>query len=79
MREVISKIQTMRKEADFEVTDHIRVTITGSDKISAIVENNRAEISAAVLADSFGDAAEGVQKDWNINGEDVVITISRIG
>ena len=79
MREVISKIQTMRKEADFEVTDHIRVTITGSDKIAAIVENNRAEISAAVLADSFGDAAEGVQKDWNINGEDVVITVSRIG
>jgi len=78
MREVISKIQTMRKDADFEVTDHIRVTITGSDKISAIVENNRAEIAAAVLADSFGDAAEGVSKDWNINGEDVTVSISRI-
>jgi len=79
MREVISKIQTMRKDADFEVTDHIRVTITGSEKISAIVENNREEIAAAVLADSFGDAAEGVKKEWNINGEDVTVTVERIG
>ena len=78
MREIVSKIQTMRKDADFEVTDHIRVTVAGSEKISAIVENNRAEIAAATLADSFGDAAGDVQKDWNINGENVTITVERI-
>jgi len=78
MREIISKIQTMRKDADFEVTDHIRVTIAGSEKLAAIVENNRGEIASAVLADSFGDAEGGVSKNWNINGEDVTVTVSRI-
>ena len=51
--EVISKIQTMRKEADFEVMDHILVSLTGNDKLFAIVENNKETIAGKVLADAI--------------------------
>ena len=78
MRELISKIQTMRKDADFEVTDHIRVNVAGSEKLDAILDAHREEIARAVLADSFGDAQGDIQKDWNINGEDVSITVEKI-
>ncbi len=78
VREIVSKIQTMRKDADFEVTDRIRVTLTGSEKIAAVVEKNRDAVASAVLAVSFGDAGEGaVTKDWNVNGEDVTISIAK--
>ncbi len=77
VREIISKIQTMRKDADFNVTDHIRVGITGSEKLLAIAERGREEIAGAVLADEF-DCTDGIAKDWNINGEDVTITVAKI-
>ena len=80
LREIISKIQTMRKEADFNVTDHIAVTFVGSEKIKEVLEHDSTEFSKAVLCDkiSYADApADGVSKDWNINGESVVITIKR--
>ena len=77
VREIISKIQTMRKDADFNVTDHIRVGITGSKKLLAIAERGRDEIAGAVLADAF-DCTDGIAKDWNINGEDVTITVAKI-
>ena len=77
VRELISKIQTMRKDADFNVTDHIRVTIRGSEKIDGIVARAKDEIGRAVLADSFGDAA-GEGKEWNINGENVTIAVETV-
>ena len=80
VRELISKVQTMRKEADFNVTDHIAVTFVGSEKIKEVLEHDSTEFSKAVLCDkiSYADApADGVSKDWNINGESVVITIKR--
>ena len=76
--EVISKIQTMRKDADFEVMDHIRVSIDGNDKIAGIVKKNESIISAKVLADEMvtGETLEA-SKEWNVNGENVTISISR--
>ena len=77
--EVISKIQTMRKEADFEVMDHIKVSLTGNDKLFAIVEKNSASIAGKVLADSIeANASYSVSKDWDINGEKVNISIEKL-
>ncbi len=53
MREIISKVQTMRKEAGFEVTDHIRITMEGSEKVTAVAEARKAEITGATLAESL--------------------------
>ena len=70
VREIISKIQTMRKEAGFEVTDHIRVYQQGNDKIAAILASHADTIKDEVLADEImTDAMGGYEKDWNINGE----------
>ena len=80
IRELISKVQTMRKDADFNVTDHIAVTVTGSEKIKAILIKDSGEFTKAVLCNSLAyenAPADGVSKGWNINGEDVVITIKR--
>ena len=77
--EIISKIQTMRKESGFEVTDHIRVSINGNDKLSEIAQKNKEAISGKVLADELTSGAEyGVSKEWNINGENAVITVERV-
>ena len=77
--EIISKIQTMRKESGFEVTDHIRVSINGNDKLSEIAQKNKEAISGKVLADKLTSGAEyGVSKEWNINGENAVIAVERV-
>ncbi len=75
VREIISKIQTMRKDSDFNVTDHIAVCFAGSDKLKKIIEENQSAIARVILADSiaFGDAAGG--KEWDINGEMLTIAI----
>ena len=76
--EIISKIQTMRKESGFEVTDHIRVSINGNDKLSEIAQKNKEAISGKVLADELTSGAEyGVSKEWNINGENAVIAVEK--
>ena len=78
VREIISKIQTMRKEADFEVQDHILVSYKGSEKATAIVSKNADYIASEVLANSVSaDAVEGFTKDWKINGEDLTLTVKR--
>ncbi len=76
--EVISKIQTMRKDADFEVTDHICVYINGNEKIADIIQKNETSIADKVLADRFivGESAEN-GKEWNINGEKVQLAVSK--
>ncbi len=76
--EIISKIQTMRKDADFEVMDHIKVSILQNDKLSAIVKKNEDVIGTKVLADSFSfDTGYSVKKEWNVNGENVTICIEK--
>ncbi len=82
VREVISKIQTMRKEADFVVTDHIAVNITGSEKLTAILAADPAEVTTAVLCDALTfDAVEwdgAYAKEWDINGEKVTVTVKKL-
>ncbi len=78
VREIISKIQTMRKDAGLDVMDHIRTSVTGSEKITAIIERNKDEIGSATFTDSFDGAAGAITKDWTINGENVTVTIEKI-
>ncbi len=76
--EVISKVQTMRKEADFEVMDHILVSIEGNARIAEIVGKNETGIAAKVLADAIVyDRAASYKKEWDINGENVVIGVEK--
>lgn len=76
VREIISKVQTMRKENGFEVTDHIIVCLAGNDKLRAIVEKNEAFFKRVVLADEIDySAADGAAKEWNINGEKVTLAV----
>ena len=79
VREIISKIQTMRKDSGFEVTDHIRVYQDGNDKIRKIIEDNAETIKADVLADEIflGDM-RGHTAEWKINGEAVVLGVTKI-
>jgi len=78
VREIISKIQTMRKEAGFEVLDRIEVWQSGSSKLNDIFTRNGAEIMADVLADAIHDGEGGeYSKEWNINGETVVLGVKR--
>ena len=76
--EVISKIQTMRKSADFEVTDRINVYVDGNDKIAGIMERNKDTIAGKVLADSIvAGEVKGSSEEWNINGEKVVLGVEK--
>lgn len=79
--EIISKIQTMRKDAGYEVMNHIKVSFSGNNKIAGIVARNKAAIAEKVLADSLGTEAladgTAVSKEWNVNGETVIIEVSR--
>mgnify|MGYP000160869792 CR=1 FL=1 len=74
VREIISKIQTMRKENGYEVTDHIAVSLAGNEKLEALVKKNEDELRRVTLADSvsYGEL-DGHQKEWNINGETVTL------
>lgn len=77
--EIISKIQTMRKDAGFEVMDHIRVSLNGNAKLSALAEKNREAISSKVLADELTEGLDfSCEKEWNVNGEKVVIAVERV-
>lgn len=78
VRELISKIQTMRKEAGFEVMDQIHVFWQAGDAIAEIFEKYGTQIQSEVLAVSiFKDAVKGYEKEWNINGEKVVLGVEK--
>lgn len=77
VRELISKIQTMRKDAGFDVTDHIMLSVDGNEKLAGVLERNLAAVSKSVLADGF-DTDGGISKEWDINGENVTITVKKI-
>lgn len=78
VREIISKVQTMRKEADFQVTDKIILSCSGNGKIETILQDHKEEIQSEVLAvEVKTDETTGYVKDWNINGEDVTLGVER--
>ena len=79
VRELISKVQTMRKDSDFEVMDHIIVYVNGNAKLEELMKKNEAEIKSVVLADEVVTGAmEGIAKEWNLTGEDVTIGVKRL-
>ena len=76
VREIISKVQTMRKEADFQVTDKIVISCKGNEKIEQLIKANEDQIKSEVLAvDVKFDEANGYVKDWSINGENVTMGV----
>ena len=78
VRELVSKIQTMRKEAGFEVTDKINITLSGSEKVAAIAEKYASDIMGDTLAVSLTvEAPGGYVKNWDINGEEVELGVER--
>ena len=80
VRELISKIQTMRKEAGFEVVDHIVLSQSGNDRIAEIIKKNEAVIKNDTLADEIiYNNVEGYTKDWNLNGEHTSLGVSKKG
>lgn len=78
VREIISKLQTMRKDSGFEVTDHIKVSVSGNDKIAEIMEKNADEIKDEVLANDITDGGCAFEKEWNINGENVKLGVEKL-
>ena len=79
VREIISKIQTMRKEAGFEVMDKIKVYAHGNDKIQEVMKAHEDEIKSEVLADEMvlGET-DGYVKEWNINKETVTMGVKKL-
>ncbi|MCD8011924.1 MAG: isoleucine--tRNA ligase [Lachnospiraceae bacterium] len=79
VRELVSKIQTMRKEAGFEVMDRIRVSLTGNEKLTDVMKKAEKEILSEVMAVEVGyDTAVGYSKEWSINGETATIGVEKI-
>ena len=80
VRELISKVQTMRKEAGFEVVDHIVLSQIGNERIAEIIKKNEAVIKNDTLADEIVyNNVEGYTKDWNLNGENTSLGVSKKG
>jgi isoleucyl-tRNA synthetase len=78
VREIISKIQTMRKEAGFEVMDKIKISYQADEKVSSVFEANKETILSEVMAvDVVTDSIDGYSKDWKINGEAVSLTVQK--
>ena len=77
--EVISKIQTMRKDSGFEVMDHIAVSLDGNNHVADIVMKNKDSIATKVLADSIvtGETYD-ICKEWNVNGENIKISVKKL-
>ena len=79
VREIISKIQTMRKEAGFEVMDRITVYESGNEKIKQVLLDNSESFMHDVLADAIRtDELDGYQKEWSINEEKVTLGVKKL-
>jgi isoleucyl-tRNA synthetase len=77
-KKIVSKIQTMRKEAGFEVTDHIHFGYAGNDKIAVIIQANIESIQEETLMESTKvELIEGYTKNWNINGEMIDFAVAK--
>ena len=77
VREITSKLQTMRKEAGFEVADHIRIGYDPSTSLAALIEANKAQIMADTLADALEPELSGYTKAWSINGTEVSLSVEK--
>ncbi|MGN0481453.1 MAG: isoleucine--tRNA ligase [Lachnospiraceae bacterium] len=78
VREIISKVQTMRKDAGFEVMDRINIYVEGNDKLAELACRNEAQIKSVVLAnDIITGASAGFVKEWDINGEKVTLGVEK--
>ena len=79
VNEIVSKIQTMRKDSGFDVTDHIKVCVCGNDKIENYIKSNEQSIAKVVLGDVFCyNATAEHSKQWDINGEKVTLSVEKI-
>ena len=78
VNEIISKLQTMRKDSGFEVMDRIRVAFAGNSTVFAVAERNADEICDETLADSVSEGTLTFSKEWNINGEVVTISVEKV-
>ena len=79
VREIISKVQTMRKEAGFEVADHIVLSYEGNSRIHEILSRFGADVLKDTLGDRLvSDKAQGYVKEWEINGETVTLGVERV-
>ena len=77
VREIISKVQTMRRDSNFEVTDRIKIYVDGNEKIVGIMQRNDAEINRVTLCDDIISNVTKDMKTWNINGEEVLLAVVR--
>ena len=78
VREIISKIQTMRKDSGFEVMDRIKVAFSDNEAILAIAKRNAEEICDETLADTVSEGTLKFSKEWNINGEQVTVSVEKV-
>ena len=78
VREIVSKVQTMRKDQGFQVTDHIRLTFAADEQMTAVLQKNEGRIASDTLADLVGYGEKDGAKEWNINGLSVRIHAERI-
>ena len=78
VREIISKVQTMRRDSKFEVTDRIKIYASGNDRLAEIIRRNAAEIKTITLADEIISAAAENSRDWDINGEKISLGVAKI-
>ena len=79
VRELVSKLQTMRKEAGFEVADHIRVGYAGSKKVEDVFNRYRKDIAGDTLADRVENSLSGYEKEWDVNGENAKLSVEKMG
>jgi isoleucyl-tRNA synthetase len=78
VRELISKVQTMRKEAGFEVSDHIALSYEGNERINGIFERFGDEILSETLGDKLTKGPQGYMKVWDVNKESVTLGVERV-
>jgi len=78
VREIISKVQTMRRDSNFEVTDRIKIFAADNEKLAKIIEKNSAEIKNITLADEIIFEKVSDAKDWDINGEKISLQVEKI-
>lgn len=78
VREIISKVQVMRRDSNFEVTDRIKIFVANNDKLADIITGNAPEIMAVTLADEIVFDTHAAAKDWDINGEKISLGVEKI-
>jgi isoleucyl-tRNA synthetase len=78
VRELISKLQTMRKEAGFEVQDRVGVCLEAEQRLMDVFVRNRGQITHEVLADEVSQVRLPFSKEWSINGESAILSLKKL-